>query len=54
MGGYGAPQFHFPIHPLIQYVKKEALLQKRGKEGNTLFNNALTHFIYGYMVSDIW
>ena len=24
------------------------------KEGNVLFNNALTHFIYGYMVSDIW
>ena len=22
------------------------------KEGNVLFNNA--HFIYGYMVSDIW
>ena len=24
------------------------------KEGNVLFNDAPTHFIYGYMASDIW
>ena len=39
------------------YIFKKNILKKKmavSKEGSILFNDASTHFIYGYMASDIW
>ena len=44
--------FYLTIHCLQQHLFNS--LKERRKEGNVLFNDKhSTHFIYGYMVSDI-
>ena len=45
-----------PEHQLSQHCcfKQIGVVQEREREKDVLFNDALTHFIYGYMASDIW
>ena len=47
--GSRSSDYTLTIHGMFKLNRDEGR-----KEGNVLFNDALTHFIYGYMVSDIW
>ena len=42
------------IQSFFLFLESEKFSDQTYKEGNILLNDASKHFIYGYMVSDIW
>ena len=41
------------IQTVVSLLRKYDYLLRKGREGNILFNDTLTHFIYSYMASDM-